>query len=89
MDKLFWKATLIRAIRTVCQTAISTIAVFSTGEIAGVTDVNWWLVASASILAGIVSVLTSIATGLPEVKYEQDLYMYHDEPEDAEVDEDE
>lgn len=89
MDKLFWKATLIRAIRTVCQTAISTIAVFSTGEIAGVTDVNWWLVASASILAGIVSVLTSIATGLPEVKYEQDLYMNADEPEDSEVSDDE
>lgn len=85
----FWKATLIRAIRTVCQTAISTIAVFSTGEIAGVTDVNWWLVASASILAGIVSVLTSIATGLPEVEYEQHLYMSADEPEDSEVSDDE
>lgn len=89
MDKLFWKATAIRAIRTVCQTAISTIAVFSTGEIVGVANVNWWLVASASILAGIVSVLTSIATGLPEVKYEQHLYMSADEPEDAEVENDE
>lgn len=89
MDKLFWKATAIRAIRTVCQTALSTIAVFSTGEIVGIANVNWWLVASASILAGIVSVLTSIATGLPEVKYEQDLYMSADEPEDAEVEDDE
>jgi hypothetical protein len=63
--------------------------VFSTGEIAGVTDVNWWLVASASILAGIVSVLTSIATGLPEVKLQEHLYMYYDEPADSEVSEDE
>lgn len=81
----FIKASLIRAIRTICQTAISTIAVFSTGEIVGITDVNWWLVASASILAGILSILTSVATGLPEVDYEQHLYMSHDEPDDAEV----
>lgn len=88
MNKLFWKATVVRAVRTVCQTAISTIAVFSTGEIVGVTDVNWWLVASASILAGILSMLTSIATGLPEVEYKQDQYMSAEEPEDAEVAED-
>ena len=86
--KIFWKATAVRAVRTVCQTAISTIAVFSTGEIVGVTDVNWWLVASASILAGILSMLTSIATGLPEVKYKHDQYMSAEEPEDAEVVED-
>lgn len=85
MDKLFWKATAIRAIRTVCQTAISTIAVFSTGEIVGVANVNWWLVASASILAGIVSVLTSVATGLPEVEYKHHQYMSADEPTDSEV----
>ena len=81
----FIKASLIRCIRTIAQTAISTIAVFSTGEIMGMTDVNWWLVASASILAGILSILTSVATGLPEVDYEQHLYMSHDEPEDSEV----
>ena len=85
---IFWKATLVRAARTVCQTAISTIAVFSTGEIVGVTDVNWWLVASASILAGILSILTSVATGLPEVEYEQHIYMSKEEPEDSEVIED-
>ena len=81
----FIKASTIRAIRTIAQTAISTIAVFSTGEIVGITDVNWWLVASASILAGILSILTSVATGLPEVEYEQHLYMSVDEPDDAEV----
>ena len=84
MDKLFWKATLIRAIRTVCQSAIALIPASAL-----LSEVEWKLVASASILAGIVSVLTSIATGLPEVKYEQDMYMYHDEPEDAEVEDDE
>jgi len=87
--KGFWKYALLRALRTICQTAISTIAVFSTGEIVGITDVNWWLVASASVLAGILSILTSVATGLPEVEYEHHLYMSADEPDDSEVFEDE
>ena len=85
MNKLFWKATAIRAIRTVCQSAIALIPASAL-----ITEVDWRLVASASILAGIVSVLTSIATGLPEVDYERDLYMNADEPADSEVeDEDE
>ena len=58
----FWKATLIRAIKTVCQTAVATI-----GTAMVLTDVNWQMVVSASILSGILSVLTSIAAGLPEV----------------------
>ncbi len=62
MNKAFWKATLIRAIRTVCQTAIATI-----GTAVVISDVNWVMVGSASALAGILSILTSIATGLPEV----------------------
>ena len=62
MKKEFWKAALIRAIRTVAQTAVATI-----GTSAVLQDVNWIMVGSASILAGILSVLTSIATGLPEV----------------------
>lgn len=63
MTKEFWKAVAIRAIRTVCQTAV---ALIGTNAV-GVTDVNWIGVLSGSALAGIVSVLTSIATGLPEV----------------------
>ena len=63
MTKEFWKATAIRAIRTVCQTAVATI-----GTTALITDVNWTVVASSAALAGILSVLTSIATGLPEVE---------------------
>ena len=80
----FIKASLIRCIRTFCQTAVATI-----GTALVITDVNWWLVVSASILAGILSILTSVATGLPEVEYEQHLYMSADEPEDAEVTDDE
>ena len=53
----------IRAIRTMAQTAISVI-----GTTALIENVNWAVVASASILAGILSILTSIATGLPEVE---------------------
>ena len=80
----FIKASLIRAIRTICQTAVAVI-----GTAFVLSDVNWWAVVSASILAGILSILTSVATGLPEVDYEQHLYMSHDEPQDSEVTDDE
>ena len=81
----FVKATLIRAIRTVCQTAAALIP----ASAILITEVDWMLVFSASILAGIASVLTSVATGLPEVKYGKHLYQYVDEPADSEVKEDE
>ena len=60
--KRWLKAALIRAVKTMAQTAV---ALIGTNAI-GVTEVDWFAVASASVLAGIVSVLTSIA-GLPEV----------------------
>lgn len=60
--KKWIKAAGIRAIKTVAQTAIATI-----GTSAVIGDVNWVMVASASALAGILSILTSIS-GLPELK---------------------
>ena len=76
----FIRASLIRAIRTICQTAVAVI-----GSSFVISEVDWWTVASASLLAGILSILTSVATGLPEVKYEHDAYMNREEPEDSEV----
>lgn len=64
MSKKWWKAAGIRAIKTVAQTAIATI-----GTSVVLSEVNWIIVASASILAGVLSMLTSLA-GLPEVKDE-------------------
>ena len=61
-SKTWLKAALIRAIKTVAQTAVSLIGVGSV-----MSDINWVMVGSASVLAGILSILTSIA-GLPEVK---------------------
>lgn len=62
MTKEWFKAAGVRAIKTVAQTAIATI-----GSSAYFGDVNWLMVGSASLLAGILSLLTSIA-GLPEVE---------------------
>lgn len=64
MNKKWLKAAGIRALKTVAQTAIATI-----GTSVALGDVNWIMVASTSTLAGVLSVLTSVA-GLPEVTEE-------------------
>ena len=64
--KKWVKCAGIRAIKTIAQTAVATI-----GTSAVIGDVNWIMVASASALAGILSILTSIA-GLPEVKEDEE-----------------
>ena len=63
--KIWAKAAAIRAIKTVAQTAAATI---STSAL--LSEVDWIMVASASALAGVLSLLTSVA-GLPEVKTEE------------------
>lgn len=62
--KLWWKAAGVRAVKTIAQTCIATI-----GASALLSDVNWITVLSTAVLAGVLSLLTSIA-GLPEVKQE-------------------
>lgn len=62
MTKDFWKAALIRALHTMAQTAVATI-----GTAAVLEEVNWIFVLSASALAACVSLLKSVAVGLPEV----------------------
>lgn len=62
--KNWLKAAVVRAIKTVAQTAVATI-----GTSIAMGEVNWVMVGSASLLAGILSILTSVA-GLPEVKEE-------------------
>lgn len=62
MTRNWWKAAGVRALKTVAQTAVATI-----GTSVVMTEVNWTMVASASVLAGVLSLLTSLA-GLPEVE---------------------
>lgn len=84
MSKEFWKAAGIRALKTICQTAVATI-----GTAMVVTDVNWVYVLSASALAGILSLLTSISVGLPEIQLIDTLEALENNPYDYIDDEDE
>ena len=62
MTKKWWKAAGVRAIKTIAQTAVAMI-----GTSVVIADVDWLMVVSASALAGVLSLLTSIA-GLPEIR---------------------
>ncbi len=63
-NKKWWAASLTRCLKTVCQAAVASI-----GSAAVISSVDWKVVVSTSVLAGILSLLTSIA-GLPEVESE-------------------
>lgn len=67
MTKKFWTSALIRAVRTLAQTAVATIG---SGSI--LSEIDWAVVASTSVLAAILSILTSISTGLPEAGEKDD-----------------
>ena len=74
MNKEFWKSALIRAIKTIAQTLLSTITV---GQ--ALSDINWIAILSISVVAGICSILTSIVTGLPEVETDGELTIEKNE----------
>lgn len=61
-SKAWWKAAGVRAVKTMAQAAIATI-----GASTMITETNWVMVASATVMAGVLSILTSVA-GLPEVE---------------------
>lgn len=64
---IWLKAAIIRAIRTIAQTMIASI-----GTAVVLTDIDWGYILSASVVAGMLSLLTSIATGLPEADAENE-----------------
>lgn len=66
-NKAWWKAAGIRAVKTMAQAAVATI-----GASTMITETNWAIVASATVMAGILSLLTSLS-GLPEVDAEQEV----------------
>lgn len=61
-SKTWWKAAGIRAVKTMAQAAIATV-----GASTMITETNWVMVGSATVMAGLLSILTSVA-GLPEVE---------------------
>ncbi len=68
-SKAWWMAAGIRALRTVAQTAVATI-----GTAAAMEQVDWGMVISASLLAGLLSILTSLG-GIPEVDMKRNLHI--------------
>lgn len=82
MNKEFWKATGIRALRTFLQVVL---AVWTAGTL--ITEVDWKMLILSAISASIYSILTSLLTGLPEVDYREHIYMSTEEPEDSWIEE--
>lgn len=67
MTKEWFKAALIRSIRTIAQTALSVISIGM-----AIQEIDWLSLISISLVAGLYSILTSIATGLPEAENDCD-----------------
>ena len=78
MNKSFWKAAGIRSLRTFAQSMVSMIAVG-----AAISEVSWLRALSVSAVAALLSVLTSIATGLPEAQIEERKPPDEDDEEEA------
>jgi transcription antitermination factor NusG len=74
MSKEFFKAAGIRSLKTICQTMLSLITV---GQ--AMTDINWLGIFSVSLVSGIVSLLTSVATGLPETEVNGQIILERNE----------
>lgn len=81
MDKIFWKATGIRCLRTFLTTILG---VWTAGTL--ITEIDWKATLLAAFSTTVYIFIVCIVGGLPEVK---NTYQYYDEPIDSEVDEDE
>lgn len=75
MNKEFWKAALIRALRTFIQVIL---AVWTTGQL--ITDVDWKFLLLSAFSSAVYSLLTSILAGLPEVALTDTLYALDNDP---------
>ena len=80
MDKVFWKATGVRLIRTFLTTILG---VWTAGTL--ITDIDWKATLLSAFSATVYILIVCVIGGLPEVKYKHDQYMSIDPPEDAEV----
>ena len=80
MDKLFWKATGIRCLRTFLTTILG---VWTAGTL--ITEIDWKATLMAAFSTTTYIFIVCLVGGLPEVKAQQDLYQYHDEPLDSEI----
>lgn len=80
MNKEFWKALLIRTVKTWCQAFVGAIG----GTATVLSDVNWHVALSGATLAAVICFFWNLGTGLPEVKLTETLYALDNEPYDEE-----
>ena len=84
MTKDFWKAALIRAIKTFAQAMVAQIGAGSVG----IVQFDWVGAFSVSAMAAVLSIFTSLA-GLPEVQLSETIYALDNEPDEDDEDDDE